>query len=603
MSWEAWVVLAVVFAVFVALWNNWAPADVVLVGAAVLLTIVGLASDALPSPRELAAQFGNEGVLTVGVLFIAAAGLTETGGLQLITDRLLGIPKNALDGQVRLMLPVVGVSAFLNNTPVVAMFIPVVNDWCKKSGLSPSRLFIPLSYAAILGGVCTLIGTSTNLVVQAQLVAAQKLDPSVPLMGMFTLTPVGLPVALVGVAFILLTSKWLLPDRRAFLADVADSRQYTVEMLIEPASPIAGQTIERAGLRRLPGAFLSAIERDGETMVAVGPDQVLRAHDRLVFVGIVDSIVDLQRIRGLVPATDEVFKVTASRLNHALIEVVVSGTSGLVGRSIREAHFRTRYDAAVIAVYRDGERIQGKIGDIRIAPGDALLLQGHPDFVARHRNDRDFLLVSAIDGARPLRHERGWLAVAILAVMVVVASMEDFFGVTVFLAATLGATAMLVTGCLSIDAARKSIDLPVLVGIVGALVVGQAIQKSGLGDQVASRIIEASRTFGPWGVLAGVYLMTLFFTELVTNNAAVALAFPIAQAAAAQMGVQLMPFAIAVAVAASAGFATPLGYQTHLMVYGPGGYRFADFVKIGLPLDLLCMVVTVALVPLFFPFR
>jgi di/tricarboxylate transporter len=603
MSWEAWVVLAVVVAVFVALWNNWATPDVVLVGGAILLTTIGLAGDTLPSPRELASQFGNEGVLTVGMLFVAAAGLTETGGLQLITDRLLGVPRSVRNGQLRLMLPVVGASAFLNNTPVVAMFIPVVNDWCKKSGLSPSKLFIPLSYAAILGGTCTLIGTSTNLVVQAQLVAARQTDPSIPLLGMFTLTPVGLPVALAGVAFILLASNWLLPERRAFLADVADARQYTIEMLVEPGSAVAGQTIERAGLRRLPGAFLSAIERDGETLVAVGPEQVLRAHDRLVFVGVVDSIIDLQRIRGLVPATDEVFKVTASRLNHLLIEVVVSGTSGLVGRSIRESHFRTRYDAAVIAVYRDGERIQGKIGDIRIAPGDALLLQGHPDFVSRHRNDRDFLLVSAVDGARPVRHERGWLAVAILAVMVVVASLEGFLGVSVFLAATLGAAAMLATGCLSTDAARKSVDLPVLVGIVGALVIGQAIQKTGLGDQVAAGIIGVSRQFGPWGVLAGVYLLTLFFTELVTNNAAVALAFPIAQAAAAQMGVPLLPFAIAVAIAASAGFATPLGYQTHLMVYGPGGYRFADFARIGLPLDLLCMAVTVALVPVFHPFR
>lgn len=602
MPWEAWLVLSVVVAVFVALWNNWASPDVVLVGAAVLLTTVGLASSTLPSPRELAAQFGNEGVLTVAVLFIAAAGLTETGGLQLVTDRLLGVPRNVVDGQVRLMLPVAGVSAFLNNTPVVAMFIPVVNDWCKKTGLSPSKLFIPLSYAAILGGVCTLIGTSTNLVVQAQLVAARAADPSVPVLGMFTLTPIGVPVAVVGIGFLLLTSRWLLPERRAFLADVADPRQYTIEMLVEPGSPIAGQTIERAGLRRLPGAFLSAIERDGETLVAVGPDQILRERDRLVFVGVVDSIVDLQRLRGLVPATDEVFKVTASRLTHLLVEAVVSGTSPLVGRSIREAHFRTHYDAAVIAVYRGGERIQGKIGDIRIEPGDALLLQGHPEFVARHRNDRDFLLVSAVDGARPVRHERSWLAVGILAVMVLVASLETQLGVSVFLAATLGAAAMVATGCLSIDAARKSVDLPVLAGIVGALVIGGAIQKTGLGAQVASGIVGLSSAFGPWGVLAGVYLLTLFFTELVTNNAAVALAFPIAQAAAAQMGVQLLPFAIVVAIAASAGFATPLGYQTHLMIYGPGGYRFADFVRVGLPLDLLCMVVTVGLVPLVYPF-
>ena len=602
MSWEAWAVLVVVVAVFTALWNNWAAPDVVLMGGAVILTLLGLAGSTLPSPKDLAAGFGNEGVLTVGVLFIAAAGLTETGGLQLVTDRLLGLPRSTLDGQARLMLPVVGVSAFLNNTPVVAMFIPVVDDWCKKTGISPSKLFIPLSYAAILGGVCTLIGTSTNLVVQAQLVAARAHDPSVPLLGMFTMTPIGLPVALVGVAFILLTSKWLLPERKAFLAAVADPKQYTIELLVEPGSPIAGQTIERAGLRRLPGAFLSAIERDGETLVAVGPEQVLRDNDRLVFVGVVDSIVDLQRIRGLVPATDEVFKLTTSRLTHLLIEAVVSGTSPLVGRSIRDSHFRTRYDAAVIAVYRDGGRLQGKIGDIVIDPGDALLIQGHPDFVARHKDDRDFLLVAAIDGARPVRHHRSWVAVAILTAMILVASLEDFTGVSVFLAALVASAAMLLTGCLSTEAARKSVDIPVLVGIVGALVIGSAIQKTGLGDSVAGAIITASSRFGPWGVLAGVYLLTLFFTELVTNNAAVALAFPIAQAAAAQMGVHLLPFAITVAIAASAGFATPLGYQTHLMVYGPGGYRFADFVRIGVPLDVICMVVTVALVPLFYPF-
>lgn len=602
MTWEAWVVLAVVVAVFVALWNNWGAPDVVLMGGAVGLTVIGLGGSALPSARDLAAGFGNEGVLTVAVLFVAAAGLTETGGLQLVTDRLLGMPRSTADGQARLMLPVVGVSAFLNNTPVVAMFIPVVQDWCKKTGISPSKLFIPLSYAAILGGVCTLIGTSTNLVVQAQLVAARQQDPTVPVLGMFTLTPIGLPIAMAGVAFILLTSRWLLPERKAFLADVADPRQYTIELLVEPGSPIAGQTIERAGLRRLPGAFLSAIERQGETLVAVGPEQILHANDRLVFVGVVDSIVDLQRIRGLVPATDEVFKITTSRLEHLLIEAVVSGTSHLVGRSIRESHFRTRYDAAVIAVYRDGGRLLGKIGDIVINPGDALLLQGHPDFVARHRDDRDFLLVAAIDGARPVRHERSWVAVAILVVMVLVASMEELFGVSVFQAAVAGAAAMLATGCLSVEAARKSVDIPVIVGIVGAIVIGGAIQKTGLGGEVASVIINAAKAFGPWGVLAGIYLLTLVFTELVTNNAAVALAFPIAHAAASQMGVSLLPFAVAVAVAASCGFATPLGYQTHLMVYGPGGYRFADFARIGVPLDIICLVVTVALVPLIFPF-
>ncbi len=563
---------------------------------------LGLASARFPAPREFALQFGNEGVLTVAVLFIVAAGLTETGGLQIVTERLLGLPRHTTSAQARLMLPVLGVSAFLNNTPVVAMFIPVVNTWCKKTGISPSKLFIPLSYAAILGGVCTLIGTSTNLVVQAQLVDARKVDPSVPLLGMWTLTPIGVPVALIGVAFILLASRRLLPERKAFRAQVADPRQYTVEMMVQPGSPIVGQTIEQAGLRRLAGAFLSAIERGGETFVAVGPDQVLRAHDRLVFVGVVESIVDLQRLRGLVPATDEVFKLTASRLDRLLVEAVVSGTSPFAGKTIREGHFRTRYDAAVIAVSRNGQLLKGKIGDMRLEPGDALLLQAHPEFADRHRDDRDFLLVSAIHDARPLRHERGWLSVSIMTAMVIVASLESWLGISVFHSALIAAAAMGLAGCLSAEVARRSVDLAVVVGIVGALVIGQAIQKSGLGDHAAAVLIGAVSDFGPWGVLAGIYLLTLGFTELVTNNAAVALAFPIAYATAERLDVSLLPFAVTVAIAASAGFATPLGYQTHLMVYGPGGYRFADFARIGLPLDLVCMAVTIALVPLVYPF-
>jgi len=286
------------------------------------------------------------------------------------------------------MAPVAAVSAFLNNTPVVAMFIPVINDWCKKTGISPSKLFLPLSYAAVLGGCCTLIGTSTNLVVQAMLVDWQKADPSVPVMGMFTLTPVGVPVAILGILYIVVVSPRLLPNRRTFLAQVADAREYTVEMLVAPGSPLDGQTIEGAGLRRLPGMYLSAIERSGETMVAVGPEQVLRAEDRLVFVGVIESVVDLQKVRGLVPATDQVFKLTASRLNRLLVEAVVSDTSPMTGRTIRDGKFRTRYDAAVIAVSRNGERLPGKIGDIELRPGDTLLLQAHDGFVKRYRNSR-----------------------------------------------------------------------------------------------------------------------------------------------------------------------------------------------------------------------
>ena len=422
-----------------------------------------------------------------------------------------------------------------------------------------------------------------------------------PLMGMFTITPVGGACALAGIAFIVLGSR-LLPARHAFRGDIGDARQYTVEMRVQPNSVVDGLTIEAAGLRHLPGAYLSAIERDGETLVAVGADQVLRGNDRLVFVGVVESVIDLQRIRGLLPATDQVSKLTAARFDHLLVEAVVSDTNPLVGKSIRDGRFRSHYDAAVIAVYRNGERLAGKIGDIVLRTGDTLLLQSATGFASRHRNNRDFLLVSAVDESRPVRHDRAITAAAIVLVMVLLAGLESQTHVSVFHAALLAAAAMGLTGCISAGQARRSVDLPVVVSIAAALVIGQGIATTGLASAVADQIIRLSSGYGPWAVLAAVYAMTVVFTELVTNNAAAALAFPIAYAAAGSLGVNFMPFAVAVAIGASAGFATPLGYQTHLMVYGPGGYRFSDFLRVGLPLDILCGIIAVVLAPLVYPF-
>jgi di/tricarboxylate transporter len=602
MTWEAWVTLGTTGMVLYGLWRNLASPDVLLMGGALMLTALSTISPAFPTASNLAANFGNEGVLTVAALFVVAAGLTETGGMSLVTDRLLGRPTSELSAQIRLIFPVAGMSAFLNNTPVVAVFIPVINDWGKKTGISPSKLLLPLSYAAILGGVCTLIGTSTNLVVQAMLVEARKTDPSVEVMQLFTLTPVGGLVCIAGLGYLLVASRFLLPTRRTFRADVEDPRQYTVEMLVQPGSAIDGQTIEGAGLRHLPRAYLSVVERDDEPIVAVRPDHVLRGNDRLVFVGVVESVVELQRIRGLVPATDQVLRLSASRLNRLLVEVIVSEASPMVGKTIREGRFRNRYDAAVIAVYRHGERLTGKIGDIRVRAGDALLLQAHSDFARKHRDDRDFLLVSALEGTRPIRHERAWVAMTIMTIMILVASTEELHGISIFQASLLGAGAMGLFGCISAEHARRSVDIPVLTSIVAALLIGQAMAKTGLAADLAAMISRPFDQLGPWAVLGGIYFLTLLFTELVTNNAAAALAFPIARAAADTMDVNFMPFAIVVAIAASSGFATPLGYQTHLMVYGPGGYRFSDFMRMGLPLDALCMIITVAVTPLFYPF-
>jgi di/tricarboxylate transporter len=420
---------------------------------------------------------------------------------------------------------------------------------------------------------------------------------------MWTISAVGVPCAIVGVLFVIVASRRLLPDRKSARAELSDPREYTVEMLVEPGSPIDGQTIERAGLRHLPGVYLSAIERDGEAIAVVGPEQVLRGNDQLIFVGVVDSVVDLHRMRGLVPATTQVFKLNDPRHNRCLVETVVSDTCPIVGKTIREGAFRTRYDAVVIAVHRNGERIKQKIGDIVLKGGDTLLLETHRRFLKNRRNSRDFFLISHVPDSTPRRHDRAWTAIGIMALMIVAMSMEETLNISVLNAGLLAAGAMGLARCLSAEQARRSIEWPTLVAIGAALGIGKAVETSGLASVTAEHMVAFLRPFGPAGVLAGVYLLTLIFTEIVTNNAAAALAFPLAHATALSMGVNFMPFAIVIATAASLGFATPLGYQTHLMVYGAGGYRFSDYVRIGVPLDLLMMVVAVALTTYFFPFR
>jgi di/tricarboxylate transporter len=594
MPWEAWMTLAVVAGMIVLLMRSTAGPDMILLGGLAILMTGGVFSARLPSPAEAVAGFGNEGLVTVAVLFVVVAGMTQTGAMSLITRPLLGRPGSERAAQFRLMLPIAGLSAFLNNTPIVAMFLPVVSDWCRKTGISPGKLFIPLSYAAILGGTCTLIGTSTNLVINGMLLADRQHRG----LGMFEIGAVGLPVAVVGIGYVLLVSRWLLPRRKAAFATTDDPRQYTVEMLVEPGSAMVGQSIEQAGLRHLPGLFLAEIDRDDQIIPAVGPGERLRGGDRLVFVGVVESVVDLQKIRGLKPATNQLFKLDGPRAQRTLIEAVVSDTCPIVGKTIRDGRFRTRYDAVVIAASRNGARIGGKLGDVVLRTGDTLLLEAPASFVDRQRNSRDFYLVSMVEEAAVPRHEQAWLSLLILLAMV---ASVTFNWLSMLNAAMLAAGAMILTRCCTGSAARRSVDWQVLLVIGAALGIGRAMDQSGAARAVAGGLVELAMG-NPLLALIAVYFVTSLFTELITNNAAAVLVFPIAQAAATSMGVNFTPFAIAIMVGASASFATPIGYQTNLMVYGPGNYRFSDYVRIGLPLNLLVMAVTVTLTPLIWRF-
>jgi di/tricarboxylate transporter len=585
--------------------------DLVLMLGVVLLLILGILS-----PSEALAGLSNEGMVTVAVLYVVGAGVRETGGIDWIAKSLFGRPRSLIGAIVRLVFPTMGLSAFMNNTPLVAMLLPAVGDFAKTQRIAASKLMIPLSYAAILGGTMTLIGTSTNLVVQGMII--KELGPQHKL-GMFAISWVGVPAALIGGLYVVFAARYLLPDRRPALSTNDDPKQYTVEMQVEADSPLVGKTIETAGLRHLPGLFLAEVDREGMAMPAVSPREVLRAGDRLLFVGIVESIVELQRIRGLVPATDDVFHLKAPRPERCLIEAVVSNTCPLVGMNIRESRFRSHYNAVVVAVARNGERLHQKIGDIVLHAGDVLLVEAHPSFADQHRNSRDFFLVSKIEESTPPKHELALLAMGILGAMVLAVSGRDllivatsaiqpmtemaawFPQVSMLLAALLAATLMIATRCVSLETARKSIDWEVLLAIAASFALGAALDKSGAAKMIATS--TASLAGGsPIVSLALIYFITLVVTELITNNAAAALMFPFAIATAQQLDKSWLPFVIAVMMAASAGFATPIGYQTNLMVYGPGGYKFSDYLKVGVPLDLLIMAVTVAIVPWAFKF-
>lgn len=589
LGWDGWFSLGVVvfcFGMFV--WGRAAP-DVVTSAGLTLLLLFDVVT-----PAEALVGFSNEGMLTVAILYVVVTGLSETGAVARVVQPLLGRPRSSTFARLRLMAPVALLSAFMNNTPIVAIFIPAVQDWAKRYGLSLSRLMIPLSYASIAGGVCTLIGTSTNLVVNG--LYTDRVEG--PGFGLFDIAWVGLPVVATVLLYLLTAGHWLLPRRESAISTYGDVRQYSVEMLVQPDSPLVGKSIEEAGLRRLPGLYLIEIDRTGQLIPAVSPYEIVQANDRLVFVGILDSVVDLQQIRGLVPATDQVFKLDTCRQGRCFVEAVLSDTCPLVGKTVREGRFRNRYNAVIIALARNGERVARKIGDIELKAGDTLLLECRRSFASQQRNSRDFLLVSQIGDSHPLAHERAPVAAAIVVFMVATVTTG---WLSMLEAALLAAGLMIVTGCTDGRTARRAPDWQVLVVIATSFGIGAALEKTGAASVLAGQLIGLAGG-EPWPSLAMVFLATAVLTSMATNNVAAVLVFPIALKAAETMGCSPEPFVITVMIAASASFATPIGYQTNLMVFNVGGYRFSDFVRVGLPLTLLVGVVTVAVVPLVWAF-
>lgn len=562
--------------------------DVVLTGGLTLLLTFGI----LDIETGISG-FANEGFLTVGIMFVIAAGLRDTGAIDLVTQKLLGRTTSIRIALARLVVPTITLSAFLNNTPLVAALIPAVADWAKKNRFSASKFMIPLSYAAVLGGTLTLIGTSTNIIVYGLVKTETNIE-----LGFFDVMYIGLPVAAAGALYIILFGNKLLPERKPAIENLINVKEYTVEMIVDRGSPLINKTLEEAGLYRLPGLTLLEIDKgNGVKIDEITPDQVLCEEDRLIFTGATESVVDLQKIKGLKPATNQIFKLKSPRPNRGLIEAVISGRNPIVGKTVREGKFRQVYDAVIIGIARDGKRIDKKIGDIKIQPADTLLLEAHSSFLAQNKNSREFLLLRNIEGSAPIRHDKSLTAWIILLLMVSIAALDI---ISILNAAMIAAGLMIITKCVSAAAARRSIEIQVLLVIAASIGIGKSLEVTGTANLIA---VEFLKILGnnPLLLLAGIFLMTNILTELITNNAAAVLMFPIAQSISLSMGLNFLPFIFTIMIAASAGYSTPIGYQTHLMVYGPGGYLFKDYVKIGLPLNIMNFCISMLVIPYVWP--
>lgn len=575
--------LAVIIFMMAALVKEIVRPDLILFATLVLFMLTGVIS-----VKEAVAGFSNEGMLTVALLFIVAGAIQKSGIFEKVIFAVMGTNSRARPALFRMMMPVSGMSAFLNNTPIVVTFTPFVRKWCQEHDISPSKFLIPLSYITILGGTVTLIGTSTNLVVHGWMRGHGFSGFS-----MFDLTWVGVPLVLAGLVYLSTLGFKLLPDHKAIADTVGkESREYLAEMIVEPKYPHKGKTIEEAGLRNLKGLFLIEIIRGDERISPVKSTTRIDAGDRLIFTGDVSTIADLQNTRGLRldPGTDLSLDFLENG-NTQLVEVVVAHHSSLVDKRIKDTRFRGRYDAAIIAVHRNNERVKGKIGEIVLKPGDTLLLLAGSDFNQRKGLFDDFYVVTPMENPflTEKDYKKGWFTILLMVVMIALVTMKVL---SMFKAMSIVVVLLLLFRVVTAEEAKKSVQFNVLLLIASAFGIGSAIENSGAATWVAEKLVQFGEPLGIIFVVFLIYLITNIFTEMISNNAAAVLMIPIAIETAEKVGANPMAFAVAVAVAASAAFITPIGYQTNLIVYGPGGYKFSDYVKVGTPLNLIAMSIT-----------
>ncbi|MDB4655327.1 SLC13 family permease [Flavobacteriales bacterium] len=541
--------------------------------AITVLTVFGILT-----PSEAISGFANEQLGVIMLLLVISDIIRKTDVINLVFNRVFKGTKSVSGFVVRMVAFVAPTSAFFNNTPLVAMMMPYVYSWSKKNNTSPSKLLIPLSYAAILGGCMTLVGTSTNLVVNGM-----AIDAGFESLNIFDFAWVGFPMVIVGAIYLALFADKILPSHKDAMEEFKEGwREYFVETEIEANSPIVGMSVADAGLRNLSGNFLVEIIRKSAVITPVSPEHILRSGDKLIFTGETNSIPELSKPElGLTLP-----KECDSTVLSDVVEVVVSHNSWLIGRRVKNTHFRGKYDAAIVAIHRNGEKISGKIGSVIIQAGDVLLLFAGRDFDIRATGN-EFYVISKKENKK-VESKKAILIISGVLMSVVISantSLSLFSCLLVLLAISF------FTKTLTGSEIKRGINLNMMLIMAFGLALGKAMTNSGAAEFIANNILKVAEPFGPVALLGMIFLVTNLLASYMTNLAAVAIIFPISVGIAQSMNLPTEPFIMIVAFGGAANFITPIGYQTNLMVYGSGGYTFNDFMKIGLPLTILYIAI------------
>ena len=582
---DAWITIVTVLGMFtILLFTKWR-SDVVFLGAIGVLFVTGVLD-----AKEAFSGFSSTSVITVGVLFVVVAGLTHTGVLQWIVKNLLGTPNSYSKAVTRLMLPVAVLSSFLSNTTVVALFVDIVKMWSKKRGVSPSKLLIPLSYASGMGGVCTLIGTPPNLIISG--LYEEKTGEA---MNILTTTVPGLFCLGVGVLSIIAMRR-LLPDRKTPDSAFESTGEYTVELRVPSDNPHIGETIGEAGLFHIKGGSLISLYHFDNVSSPVIEDEPIMGGDHLVYAGQIDEIIDMADSHQLVSADHHIFSMSEVDMSRKLRTAHVDFGSSLIGKAIGTTSFERDNDVILAAVARRGERINMAPREVVLQVGDTLLL-----VCPKHLNVDTPSLKGALhffDSDDVPNIGSGTIVSALI--MLAMVALSAFGIMPLLQCAFLAAAAMLICRCCNMEQAMRAINWEILMVFAGSAVLGLAIQKTGIAEWLANGILDVCGT-NPIVVMTAVCLVGTFVTEFISNTAAGAMFFPIMYEAAEKMGYEPFPFLVALMVSVSSSFATPIGSPTHMLVYGPGGYRFSDFMRIGLLMNLIILAANILIVNIVYP--